>query len=83
MLGLNSVAAMMVLGACVYVVLNTGLVSLVIALGTNLGVALLVAPAMYLVHTYYRMHIVGAVLENISNVSQESEAVLAGASRGR
>jgi len=110
---------MMVLGACVYVVLNTGLVSLVIALaegrplrdlwsscyewtftyflvgaavaglasaashGTNLGVALLVAPAMYLVHTYYRMHIVGAVLENISNVSQESEAVLAGASRGR
>ena len=119
MLGLNSVAAMMVLGACVYVVLNTGLVSLVIALaegrplrdlwsscyewtfpyflvgaavaglasaashGTNLGVALLVAPAMYLVHTYYRMHIVRAVLENISNVSQESEAVVAGASRGR
>src|SRR6266704_2776669 len=119
MLGLSSLGAMMVLGACVYVVLNTGLVSLVISLaegrslkdlwsscyewtfpyflvgaavaglasvasrGSNLGVALLVAPAMYLVHTYYRMHIVGAVLENISNVSQESEAVLAGASRGR
>ncbi len=32
MLGLNSMAAMMVLGACVYVVLNTGLVSLVISL---------------------------------------------------
>src|SRR5437016_3225982 len=32
MLGLNSVAAMMVLGACVYVALNTGLVSLVISL---------------------------------------------------
>jgi hypothetical protein len=32
MLGLHSLAAMMVLGACVYVVLNTGLVSLVIAL---------------------------------------------------
>jgi hypothetical protein len=31
-LGLNSIAAMMVLGACVYVVLNTGLVSLVISL---------------------------------------------------
>src|SRR5713101_4477689 len=31
MLGLNSMAAMMVLGACVYVVLNTGLVSLVIS----------------------------------------------------
>src|SRR6267154_2200993 len=32
MLGLNSLAAMMVLGACVYVVMNTGLVSLVISL---------------------------------------------------
>ena len=32
MLGLNSLAAMMVLGACVYVVLNTGLDSLVISL---------------------------------------------------
>src|SRR5437773_10066086 len=39
MLGLNSLAAMMVLGACVYVVLNTGLVSLVISLaeGRSLG----------------------------------------------
>src|SRR5258708_13508662 len=32
MLGLNFLAAMLVLGACVYVVLNTGLVSLVISL---------------------------------------------------
>jgi hypothetical protein len=32
MLGLNSLAAMMVLGACFYVVFNTGLVSLVISL---------------------------------------------------
>src|SRR6266481_4806575 len=32
MLGLNSMAAMMVLAACVYVVLNTGLVSMVISL---------------------------------------------------
>jgi len=32
MLGLNSLSATMVLGACIYVVLNTGLVSLVIAL---------------------------------------------------
>jgi len=31
--------------------------------GTNLGVALLVVPAMYLVYVYYRMHIVRAVLE--------------------
>src|SRR5713101_8260118 len=32
MLGINSLAAMMVLGACVYVLMNTGLVSLVISL---------------------------------------------------
>jgi hypothetical protein len=115
-LGLNSLAAMMVLGSCVYVVLNTGLVSLVISLaegrplselwsscyewtfpyflvgaavaglasaashGTNLGVALLVVPAMYFVYLYYRMHIVRAVLDNISDVSQENEAALVGAS---
>jgi hypothetical protein len=119
MLGLNSLAAMMVLGACVYVVLNTGLVSLVISLaeqrplnqiwpscyewtfpyflvgaavaglasvaghGTNLGITLLVVPVMYFVYVYYKMHIVRAVLENLSSLSQENEAVLAGASRGR
>jgi len=119
MLGLNSMAAMMVLGACVYVVLNTGLVSLVISLaearplrelwsscyewtfpyflvgaavaglasaashGNNLGVALLVAPAMYFVYVYYRMHIVRTVLDNISDLSRENEAALAGASQGR
>lgn len=117
--GSNSAAAMMVVGACVYVVLNTGLVSLVISLaegqslkhiwpqcyewtfpyflvgaavaglasaaghGTNLGVTLLVVPATYFVYVYYRMHIVRAVLENISNLSQGNGAVLAGASRGR
>jgi hypothetical protein len=119
MLNLNSVAALMVLGACVYVVLNTGLVSLVIALaergslrqiwpscyewtfpyflvgaavaglasaaghGSNLGVTLLVLPAMYFVYVHYKMHLVRAVLENISNVSREKGAVLAGASQGR
>jgi hypothetical protein len=119
MLGLSSMAVMMVLGACVYLLLNTGLVSLVISLaegrslkeiwsscyewtfpyflagaaaaglacgashGTNLGVALLVVSAMYLVYAYYRMHIVRAVLDNISNVSQENEAAIVGASRGR
>ncbi len=113
MLGLNSLVAMMVLGACVYVVLNTGMVSLVISLaerrplkqtwpscyewtfpyflvgaavaglasaaghGTNWGVTLLVVPVMYLVYVYYRMHIVRAVLENISKVSRENEAALA------
>jgi len=118
-LGSSSAAAMMTVGACVYVVLNTGMVSLVISLaegqslkhiwpqcyewtfpyffvgaavaglasaaghGTNFGVTLLVVPAMYFVYVYYRMHIVRAVLDNISNVSQENEAILAGASRGR
>jgi hypothetical protein len=119
MLGLNSLAAMMVLGACVYVVMNTGLVSLVISLaegrplrelwsscyewtfpyflvgaavaglasaashGANLGLALLIVPAMYFVYVYYRMHIVRAMLDNISDVSPENEAALVGASQGR
>jgi len=119
MLGLNSMAAMMVLAACVYVVLNTGLVSMVISLaegrplrelwsscyewtfpyflvgaavaglasaaghGTNCGVTLLIVPAMYFVYVYYRMHIVRAVLENISSMSRENEALLAGVSQGR
>src|SRR5713226_9527583 len=118
MLGLNSLAAMMVLGACVYVVMNTGLVSLIISLaegrplreiwsscyewtfpyflvgaamaglasaashGSNLGVALLVVPSMYFVYVYYRMRIMRAVLDNISDLSQENETALAGASRG-
>ena len=117
MLGLNSLAAMMVLGACVYVVMNTGLVSLVISLaegrplrelwsscyewtfpyflvgaavaglasaaghGANWGVTLLVVPVMYFVYVYYRMHIIRAVLENISSVSRETEALVAGSSR--
>src|SRR6266851_9362061 len=119
MLGLSSMAAMIVLGACAYVVLNTGLVSLVISLaegrplrdlwsscyewtfpyflvgsavaglasaashGANLGVALLIVPAMYFVYVYYRMHIVRAVLDHLSNVSQENEALLTGSSRSR
>lgn len=118
-LGLDSLAAMMVLGACLYVVLNTGLISLVIALvegqsmkqawpscfewtfpyflvgaavaglasaaghGANWGVTLLVVPVMYFVYVYYKMHIVRAVLESISKVSGENEAVLAGASQSR
>lgn len=118
MLGLNSMAAMMVLGACAYVVLNIGLVSLVISLaegrplteiwsscyewtfpyflvgaalaglasaasqGGNLGVVLLVVLAMYFVYVYYRMHIVRAVLDNISDMSQENEVVLASKSYG-
>ncbi len=112
MLDLHSLAAMLVLGACVYVVLNTGLVSLVISLtercplkqvwpscyewtfpyflmgaavaglasaaghGTNWGVTLLVVSVMYFVYLYYRMHIVRAVLENISSVSQKTKPCL-------
>lgn len=119
LLGLNSTAVMMVLGACAYVVLNTGLVSLVISLaegrplrdiwsscyewtfpyflvgaaiaglasaashGSNPGVTLLIVLAMYFVYVYYRMHIVRAVLDNISKASEENEAVLLGASRDR
>jgi len=119
MLSLNSLATMMVVGACVYVALNTGLVSLVIALaegrpvaelwsscyewtfpyflvgaavaglasvpdrGPNLGVTLVVLPAMYFVYVYYRMHIFRVVLENISSVSREDQTARAGASQGR
>ena len=122
MLALNSMAVMMVLGACVYMTLNTGLVSLVVSLaegstlreiwfscyewtfpyflvgaavaglaseassstnGPNVGVALLVVPAMYFVYRYYRMHIVRVVLENISSVSREDQTARAGASQGR
>jgi predicted membrane channel-forming protein YqfA (hemolysin III family) len=112
LLGASSAAAMMTVGACVYVLLNTGMVSLVISLaegqslkqlwpqcyewtfpyflvgaavaglasaagqGSNFGLTLLVVPAMYFVYVYYRMHILRAVLDNISNVSQENEAFL-------
>ena len=51
--------------------------------GTNLSVTLLTVLAMYFVYIYYRMRIIRAVVDNISNLSQENEAVLAGASRGR
>jgi hypothetical protein len=119
MAGWNSLATMMVLGACVYVILNTGLVSLVISLaegrplkelwsscyewtfpyflvgaavaglaaaashGTNLAAGLLIMPVMYFVYLYYKIHIVRAVIERISSVSQENEAALAGVSHGR
>jgi hypothetical protein len=119
LVGSSSAAALIAVGACVYVVLNTGLVSLVISFaegqslkniwpqcyewtfpyflvgaavaglasaaghGTNVGVTLLVVPAMYFVYVYYRMHIFRAVLDNLSNVSQENEAALVNTSRCR
>jgi hypothetical protein len=119
LLGASSAATMMTVGACVYVLLNTGMVSLVISLaegqslkqlwpqcyewtfpyflvgaavaglasaagqGSNFGLTLLVVPAMYFVYVYYRMRILRAVLDNISDVSHQSEAVLASASRSR
>ena len=115
----TSTAAMMAVGASVYVLLNTSLVSLVVALaeryplrqvwpscyewtfpyflvgagvaglasaaghGNNWQMTLLVAPVMYFVYVYYRMHIMRAVLENVSNASRENEATLASASQGR
>jgi len=51
--------------------------------GTNLGVTLLVVPAVYFVYAYYRMHIVRAVLDNVSSASQENEGAFAGAPQGR
>jgi hypothetical protein len=50
--------------------------------GTNMGVTLLVVPAMYFVYVYYRMHVVRAVLDTLSSVSQQDEVGLAGVSRG-
>jgi hypothetical protein len=50
---------------------------------TNWGATLLVVPVMYFVFIYYRMHIFRAVLDNISDASQENETLLAGASQGR
>jgi len=117
--GSNSLVAMMAVGTCVYVVLDTGLVSMVICLaegqslkntwpqcyewtlpyffvgaalagvasaashGANLSASLLVVPAMYFVHVYYRMHMVRAVLDSISSASQVNESAIMGASRGR
>ena len=33
-------------------------------------------PVMYFVYVYYKLHIVRAVIERISSVSQENEAAL-------
>src|SRR5436309_5625316 len=68
-----------------YVVMRAAVAGLASAASRsrNPDVTLLVVPAMYFVYLYYRMHIVRAVLESISSVSQENEAVLAGASHGR
>ena len=118
MMRLQSLAAMMVLGAGVYVVMNTGLVSLVISLAeqrplrelwsscyewtfpyflvgaavaglasfasrsTTWGAALLVLPAMYFVYHYYRLHIFRAVLETLSQVSQNDDVPLVANSHG-
>ena len=51
--------------------------------GTNLAAGLLIMPVMYFVYVYYKIHIVRAVIERISSVSQENEAALAGVSHGR
>jgi len=38
---------------------------------------------MYFVYVYYRMRIMRAVLDNISDLSQENEVALAGVSQSR
>jgi hypothetical protein len=118
-LHLDSLAAMMVLGAALYVVLNTGLVSLVVSLAgqrllrdlwsscyewtfpyflvgsavaglasaasrsTTWAAALLILPAMYFVYLYYRLRIFRAVLETLSQVSQQDDVAPLAASHGR
>jgi surface polysaccharide O-acyltransferase-like enzyme len=110
---------MMVLGAALYVVFNTGLVSLVISLAeqrplrdlwsscyewtfpyflvgsavaglasaasrsTTWGAALLILPAMYFVYVYYRLRIFRAVLETLSEVSQQDDVAPVAASHSR
>src|SRR6266487_3784868 len=66
MLGLNSLAAMMVLGACVYVVLNTGLVSLVIALAEGRPVAELWSSCYEWTFPYF---LVGAAVAGLASAA--------------
>jgi hypothetical protein len=66
MLGLNSMAAMMVLGACVYVVLNTGLVSLVISLAESRSIKE-VWPCCY--EWTFPYFLVGAVVAGLASAA--------------
>jgi Ca2+/Na+ antiporter len=65
-LGLHSLAAMMVLGACVYVVLNTGLVSLVIALAEQRPVRELWSSCYEWTFPYF---LVGAAVAGLASVA--------------
>src|SRR5216683_3307675 len=66
MLGLNSLAAMMVLGACVYVVLNTGLVSLVISLAEGRSLKDLWSSCYEWTFPYF---LVGAAVAGLASVA--------------
>ena len=66
MLGLNSMAAMMVLGACVYVVLNTGLVSLVISLAEGRSLKDLWSSCYEWTFPYF---LVGAAVAGLASVA--------------
>src|SRR5713226_6816623 len=66
MLGLNSLAAMMVVGACVYVVLNTGLVSLVISLAEGRPVRELWSSCYEWTFPYF---LVGAAVAGLASVA--------------
>lgn len=66
MLGFSSLAAMMVLGACVYMVLNTGLVSLVIALAEQRPVRELWSSCYEWTFPYF---LVGAAVAGLASVA--------------
>src|ERR1700741_1364357 len=66
MLGLHSVAAMMVLGVCVYVALNTGLVSLVVALAEQSSLKQ-VWPSCY--EWTFPYFLVGAAVAGLASVA--------------
>ena len=66
MLGLNSLAAMMVLGACVYMVLNTGLVSLVISLAEGRSLRDLWSSCYEWTFPYF---LVGAAVAGLASVA--------------
>src|SRR6267154_4253061 len=66
MLGLNSLAAMTVLGACVYVLMNTGLVSLVISLAEGRSLKDLWSSCYEWTFPYF---LVGAAVAGLASVA--------------
>src|SRR2546422_9686508 len=69
MLGLHSTAAMMVLGACAYVVLNTGLVSLVISLAEGRPLTEIWSSCYEWTFPYF---LVGAAIAGLANATSNA-----------